>query len=306
MVVYTRWHVFCYHCVRRFFSHIYERNNLIPMSLVKRKSSNCGPQPEYADTVTSTKLFKSDQPKFNNLCATLKRSPAEVLRQLVSEALTRRELLSREGSGAEGVSPHLIRSLLANELKPLREEQENLKGCMRELASMVGDLSPVPTATAANRETHEMVEQVLVQINQALNTILEEIWAIRQCEMKLLGELNGRQKRAESWTQAAYALSGNSYTYAWTILDLLTRYVVVPQIAAIEPGKDAVLEAEDELRAGRAKARHKRRRLERRLNLPRDGKVKFLGEPQDKPEAVRRRRPRRAKSQGEEEDSSAE
>src|SRR6266481_6038188 len=98
------------------------------MGLVKRKNSGGGSQPQYADSTTSTKLFKSDQAKFEQLCQRLQQSPAEVLRQIVSEALIRKELLSRDEQDRDGISRRLIEDTESEQLNALRQEMQDLKG----------------------------------------------------------------------------------------------------------------------------------------------------------------------------------
>jgi hypothetical protein len=118
------------------------------MGLVKRKNSNGGSQPQYADSTTSTKLFKSDQAKFEQLCQRQRKSPAEVLRQLVNEALTRQEMLSRDEPEDQGISRRLIEDVITERLSSLHQEMRDLKGSLQELASMITDPRSIPVPPA--------------------------------------------------------------------------------------------------------------------------------------------------------------
>src|SRR5258707_15397539 len=122
------------------------------MGLVRRKNSAGGSQPQYADSTTSTKLLKSDQAKFEQLCERLQQSPAEVLRQIVNEALNHKEMLSRDKQDSEGISQRQIEDLMAEQINPLRQEMQDLKGCLKEIASMMRDL-PSSSVPATGQET---------------------------------------------------------------------------------------------------------------------------------------------------------
>lgn len=246
------------------------------MGLVKRKNSSGGTQPQYADSTTSTKLFKSDQAKFDQLCLRQQKSPAEILRQIVSEALTRQEMLSQDGQNSESVSRRLIEDLMADQLRPFRQELQDLKGCLTEIASMVQASASTP-APEAGEEMTAMVERVLIAINENLTGFSEN-----QSEFfKVLKSASLAQDRAERWSQAAYVLHGHTFNWTFTILDLLTRFVVIPQVGAMEPDADTELVVKEELDAGRQKARKQRATIESKLDLPKDSRVKFLSVPQE-------------------------
>jgi hypothetical protein len=250
------------------------------MGLVKRKNSSGGTQPQYADSTTSTKLLKSDQPKFEQFCQRLRQSPAEVLRQIVNEALIRKEMISRDEQDSEGISQRRIENLMTEQLNPLRQEMQDLKGCLREIAAMMQDLpgTPVP---ASEEETKAMIERVLIDINQNIIAFSNQIEADHKASIEVVKGMSLGQERAERWSQAAYVLNGHTFSWAEMILDLLARYVVIPQVGAMEPGADAALVMKGELEAGRQRARKKRTNIESRLDLPNDGRIKFLSTPQE-------------------------
>ncbi|MGH9969577.1 MAG: hypothetical protein ACREBG_17520 [Pyrinomonadaceae bacterium] len=250
------------------------------MGLVKRKNSSGGTQPQYADSTTSTKLLKSDQAKFEQLCQRLRQSPAEVLRQIVNEALTRQEMLSRDEQDSLGVSQRRIENLMTDQLNPLRQEMQDLKGCLREIAAMMQDLPGTPVA-ATEEETKAMIERVLIDINQNILAFSNQIGADHKASIELVKGMSLGQDRAERWSQAAYVLNGHTFSWTEMILDLLARYVVIPQVGAMEPGADAALVMKGELEAGRQRARKKRTNIEGRLDLPNDGRIKFLSTPQE-------------------------
>lgn len=246
------------------------------MGLVKRKNNSGGTQPQYADSTTSTKLFKSDQAKFDQLCLRQQKSPAEVLRQIVSEALTRQEMLARDEQNSEGVSRRLIEDLMADQLRPFRQDMQDLKGCLKEIASMV-QASPSTPAPEAEEEMTAMVERVLIAINENLTGLYQN----QSDFLKVLKSSSVVQDRTERWSQAAYALNGHTFIWTPMILDLLIRYVVIPQLKVMEPDADAELVVKEELDAGRQKASKQRARLEKKLDIPNDGRVKFLSVPQE-------------------------
>jgi hypothetical protein len=257
------------------------------MALVKRRREGAA-QPELAEGVTSTKLWKGDQEKFSRLCATHKKSPAEMLRLLVNEALTRRELHAQEAGAGEGVSRRLLQDVLSEQLRPLSGEVERLNLYLKEVAAMIADLPVAPAPPPAVSE-HAVVANLLGQ----LNAQLDEFDRIVRFGIELSSIIKRQNERAESLSQAAYVLGGHTFTWAWTILDLLTRYVAVPQIIAAEPESDAaqaqkIVAAEINLLRDRAFT--KRRRLERRLNLPKDEKINYLSVPTDQAATVGKRR----------------
>ncbi|MBC8028528.1 MAG: hypothetical protein H7Z16_00285 [Pyrinomonadaceae bacterium] len=244
------------------------------MGLVKRKNGLGGSQPQYAESTTSTKLFKSDQAKFEQLCQRQRKVPAEVLRQIVNEALTRQEMLSRDEQHGDGISRRLIEDSVAEQLKPVRQEVQDLKGCLREIASMIRDLPSTPVS-AARVEPNVGVEEILVEVNRHLDVFSTHIHAHDKELTRLVKGMAVVQDRAERWGQAAYVLNGHIFSWVYMILDLLGRYVVVPQVGAMEPDADAALLLKDELEAGLQEARKKRKRFESKLDLPDDGRIKF-------------------------------
>ncbi|MGH9960752.1 MAG: hypothetical protein ACREBC_27140, partial [Pyrinomonadaceae bacterium] len=126
-----------------------------------------------------------------------------------------------------------------------------------------------------------VVERVLVDINQNLLAFSSQIDGNHKQFIELVKGMSLVQDRAERWSQAAYVLNGHTFNWAEMILDLLARYVVIPQVGAMEPGADAALVMKAELEAGRQRARKKRTKLESRLDLPNDGRIKFLSTPQE-------------------------
>jgi len=249
------------------------------MGLVKRKNGLGGAHPLYAESTTSTKLFKSDQAKFEQLCQRQQKGPAEVLRQIVNEALTRQEMLSRDEHDTPGINRRLIEDVVEAQISPLRQETQDLKGCLQELASMIRDL-PGTAVPPTGEETRVMIENLLVDINKTLVAFSTGIDGHNREFTRLVKEMSGVQDRAEHWSQASYVLNGHIFSWAFIILDLLGRYVVIPQLAAMEPEADAALVLKDELEMGLQDARKKRKRLESKLDLPSDGRVKFLSVPQ--------------------------
>jgi hypothetical protein len=250
------------------------------MGLVKRKNGLGGSQPQYAESTTSTKLFKSDQAKFEQLCQRQRKGPAEVLRQIVNEALTRKEILSRDEQDSEGISRRLIDDTMAEQLNPLRQEIGDLKGYLQEIASMIRGLPSTPPP-ASGEKTEAMVERVLLDINQSIITFSDRIEGDHKQFIELVRLMSLAQERAERWSQAAYALNGHTFSWTSTILDLLARFVVIPQVAAMEPDEDAALTMKAEVEACRQEARKKRKQLESKLDLPNDGRIKFLSAPQE-------------------------
>lgn len=243
------------------------------MSLVNRKKRNGA---ELADATRSANLFKGDDAKVEQLCQRLKKSPAEVIRQLVSEALIHRELSTRESEAAVGINQQAIDGLLSERLRPVLQELHDLKGCMRELGSTTGDQQPSTTPQA-----HVIAEQLLKELNTRLYAIYDQIEAHHSKFIEVAQILHRRTECAERWSQGAYALNGNTFTWMWAMLDLLQRYVVVPQLNAMDPEADALKIVETEIEASCAVATKKRNRLERRLKVPKDAKVKFLSAPHE-------------------------
>jgi hypothetical protein len=248
------------------------------MGLVKRKKSN---SLEYALATRSTKLHKSDDLKFIQLCEGLKKSPAEVLRQLVSEALIHQEVRGRDSEADNGVNRRVFDDVLHEHLQPVRQELGDVKGCLRELASMFSDLQNLPAAKPAEEPA---LNEALTNIDQNLTSIYEQIAASFASFVETARSIERKQDRAEArgqaWAHATYALTGNIFAWNWTILDWLKRYVVIPQIAVMDPQANATLVVEAEIKSIASQARKKRDRIQRRLELPKDEKVEFLSDPQ--------------------------
>ena len=228
------------------------------MSLINRKKRHGGD--ELADATTSTNLYKKDYEKIEQLRKRTNKRHAEYVRDLVRDALIEDKLATRNDS-AETNSSVSIDSLLNQRLEPLTQELQDLKGCMQELALRRGNESVLSLET---------FDAFIDQIN------------------KCLGYIHDRQERTERWAEAAYVLAGQSFNAILAFSDLFQRYVLIPQIAALDPQGDAVRLAQREMDASTTKAASRRKNLERRLKLPKNGKVKFLSEqlPQTKSSAV--------------------
>jgi hypothetical protein len=126
-----------------------------------------------------------------------------------------------------------------------------------------------------------MAQTVLVDFTESMVTHSKQIDVDYKEFIDIVKGISLVQHRAERWSQAAYVLNGHTFTWACMVLDFLTRYVVIPQVGAMEPDADAALVMKTELEAGLQKARKKRKKLESKLDLPDDGRIKFLSAPQD-------------------------
>ena len=174
------------------------------MSLVNRKKRSGA---ELADAARSAQLFKGDDAKVEQLCQKLKKGPAEVVRQLVSEALIQQEIGSRESEPGDGLSRRDLADQLDEQLRPFRQELADVKGCLRELASMIGDLQN-PRAPRVEEDSASLNE-VLPNIDQNLDLIHKKIVAGFDAFVgltKLIGERQNRaDARAQAWHEATYA-----------------------------------------------------------------------------------------------------
>jgi hypothetical protein len=245
------------------------------MSLVNRKKRSGA---ELADAARSAQLFKGDDAKVEQLCQKLKKGPAEVVRQLVSEALIQQEIGSREPETGDGLSRRDLADELDEQLRPFRQELADVKGCLRELASMIGDLQNLRAPGV--EEDPASLNEVLPNIDQNLDLIHQKIVAGFDAFVgltKLIGERQNRaDARAQAWHQATYALIANIFSWNWTLVDWIKRYVVTPHVALMEPTENVAFAVEDEVKATSLEARKRRSNIERRLKLPKDEKVEFL------------------------------
>ena len=137
-----------------------------------------------------------------------------------------------------------------------------------------------PPSTAGPDATFALHHHVK-ETNRCLSEIFHQIEDRYSDSVRIAKALNDRQERAERWSQGAYVLAGHSFNAMSAILDLLQRYVVVPQLKAMDPEADALTIVKTETEASCATATAKRKGLERRLKLPKDGKIKFLSAPHD-------------------------
>jgi hypothetical protein len=249
------------------------------MSLVNRKKRNGA---ELADATRSANLFKGDDAKVEQLCQRLKKSPAEVIRQLVSEALIQQELGSRELEADEGVNRRDLAAVLDEHLRPVRQELGDVKGCMREVASMIGDLQNLRAPQAYDEPAS--FREIMPNIDQNLDLIHKKIVASFDSFVgltKLIGQRQDRaEARAQAWHQATYALIANIFSWNWTIVDWIKRYVVIPHVALMEPRENVAIAVDAEVKAATSEARKRRSNIQRRLKLPKDEKVEFLSDPQ--------------------------
>jgi len=235
------------------------------MSLINRKKRH---DAELAEVVSSANLFKGDYAKVEQLRQKHNKKHAEVIRELVNQALIQQELSERHSADAAGIDHPAIDALLKEGLAPILQELRDVKGCMQELALMRVE----PPSTGSGPDAAEHVKET----NRCLSEIYDQIEGRHSGFVRIAQLLHDRQERAERWSEAAYVLAGHSFNAIFALLDLFGRYVLVPQLAAISPQADAVKIAKTETEASTAAAAAKRKGLERRLKLPRNGKVKFL------------------------------
>jgi hypothetical protein len=238
------------------------------MGLIKRKKRD---DAELAESTTSANLFKADYEKLEQIRKRGSKTPAPIFREFVHQALIQQELVERQSPAAVAVDSVTIEALLREHLAPILQELQDVKGCMQELASM-----PVePPPTSSGPDAGFAVEHVK-ETNRCLGEIFHQIEDRHSDFVSIAQLLHDRQERAERWSEAAYVLAGHSFNAIFGLLDLFGRYVLVPQIAAMSPQADAVKIAKTETEASSAAAAAKRKGLERRLKLPKNGKVKFL------------------------------
>jgi hypothetical protein len=144
---------------------------------------------------------------------------------------------------------------------------------MQELALMHAEERP---SNGNSGLLAEFVQEQVKQTNRLLSEIFDCIEGRHSSFVRVAQLLYDRQERAERWSQAAYVLAGRSFTSMSALLDLFERYVLVPQLAAMNPQADAVKTAKKEIEASCAAAAAKRKKLERRLRVPKDNKISFL------------------------------
>jgi hypothetical protein len=238
------------------------------MGLIKRKKRD---NVELAETTTSTNLFKADFEKLEQMRKRANQKPAPFFRGFVHQALIQQELVERQSPAAVAVDSVAIDALLKEHLAPILQELQDVKGCMQELASMRVE----PPSTASGPDAAFALEHVK-ETNRCLSEIFYQVEDRHSDFVRIAQLLNDRQERSERWSEAAYVLSGHSFNAIFALLDLFGRYVLVPQLAAMNPQADAVKIAKTETEASSAAAAAKRKGLERRLKLPKNGKVKFL------------------------------
>lgn len=245
------------------------------MSLINRKKRH---DAELAEATSSTNLFKGDYAKIEQLCQKHNKKPAEVVRELVNQALIQQELSERHSADAAGIDHHVIDALLKEQLGPILQELQDVKGCIYELASVpLNDQS----STTSSGPPAEFIQEHLKETNRWLSDIYDHTEDRHSDFVRIAKLLHDRQERAERWSQAAYVLAGRSFNSMSALLDLFQRYVLVPQLAAMNPQADAEKIAKTETEASCAAAVTKRKSVERKLRLPKDGKIKFLSSPHE-------------------------
>jgi hypothetical protein len=257
------------------------------MALVKKIKRDGSSEQELADSVVSTKLWKTDQEQFDRLCKSYGRKPAEMLRVLVNEALTRKELLSREDAGGDhGFSARDLQDEIFNQLKPVRQGLEGLTNYLKEIAQMINELQNTRASSPPEAGVGQTAfNDLLAQIEKHLGDILEKAEINQLSTARLAEAVKQKHESLEGLSQANYVLTGHTHTWVWTILDLLTRYIVMPQAVVMEPDGDVAKargKVEEEIEKAKGAARRMRQRMEGKLHLPLDSKVKFLSEPREK------------------------
>ncbi len=236
------------------------------MSLIKRKKRD---NVELAETTTSANLFKADFEKLEQMRKRGSQRPAEFFREFVNRALIQQELSERQSSTSVAIGGVAIDALLKDRLEPILQELQDIKGCMQELALMRPNEPSLPPAAGD-------VAALIQDMNRCLG-LIQDHTDDRHADFIGIARLTyDRQERTERWSEAAYVLAGHSFNAIFALLDLFRRYVLVPQVAAMSPEDDAVKIAHAEVEASTAAAAAKRKGLERKLKLPKDGKVKFL------------------------------
>ena len=232
------------------------------MSLIKRKKRSDGE--ELAEATSSTNLYKTDYERIDQLRRKANKKPSEFLRDFVRQALIQNELSSRPSSDIQTSNQPALESLLKDNLAPIFQEMEDLKGCMQELALMRPNQASGP-------------DPGLIQdINRCLGLIHSNGESRHADFVRIAQLLYDRMERTERWCEAAYVLAGHSFNTTFALLDVFRRFVLVPQIAAMDPQVDAIQQSSTEVEASTAAASAKRKAVERRLKLPNNGKVKFL------------------------------
>jgi hypothetical protein len=240
------------------------------MSLINRKKRH---DAELAEVVSSANLFKGDYAKVEQLRQKHGKRHAEVVRELVNQALIQQELSERHSADADGIDHPAIDALLKEGLAPILQELRDVKGCMQELALMRVE----PPSTDSGPDAAEHVKET----NRCLSEIYDQIEGRHSDFVRIAQLLHDRQERAERWSQAAYVLAGRSFNSMTALLDLFQRYVLVPQLAAMNPQEDAVKMAKTETEASCAAAVTKWKSVERKLDHPKDGKIEFLSRTHD-------------------------
>jgi hypothetical protein len=234
------------------------------MGLIRRKKRD---DVELAETTTSANLFKADFEKLEQMRKRGNQRPAEFFREFVNRALIQQELSERQSSTSVAIEGVAIDALLKDRLDPILQGLQDIKGCMQELALMrTNDPSSESGQVAA----------LIQDMNRCLGLIHDQTDGRHADFVRIAQLLYDRQERTERWSEAAYVLAGHSFNAIFALLDLFRRYVLVPQVAAMSPQGDAVKIAHAEVEASTAAAAAKRKGVERRLKLPKNGKVKFL------------------------------
>jgi len=236
------------------------------MSLIKRKKRD---NVKLAETTTSANLFKADFEKLEQMRKRGNQRPAPFFRGFVHQALIQQELSERQSSTSVAIDGVAIDALLKDRLEPILQELQDIKGCMHELALMRTNEPPSPPAAGD-------VAALIQDMNRCLGLIQDHTDDRHADFVRIARLLYDRQERTERWSEAAYVLAGHSFNAIFALLDLFQRYVLVPQVAAMSPQEDALKIAQEDVEASTAAAAAKRKGLERRLKLPKDGKVKFL------------------------------
>jgi len=236
------------------------------MSLIKRKKRD---NVELAETTTSANLFKADFERLEQMRKRGNQRPAPFFRGFVHQALIQQELSERQSSTSVAIDGVAIDALLKDRLEPILQELQDIKGCMHELALMRTNEPSLPPAAGD-------VAALIQDMNRCLGLIQDHTDDRHADFVRIARLLYDRQERTERWSEAAYVLAGHSFNAIFALLDLFERYVLVPQVAATSPQGDAWKVAHAEVEASTAAAAAKRKGVERKLKLPKDGKVKFL------------------------------
>jgi len=235
------------------------------IGLLGRKS---GKKRRLAKPVASSNLYADDYKDLRGICQAEGATVAEVLREVVSDwfRIKRLRVLSQDE-----MEPHvrqIYERTLEKHLRPLTETVKQLKTKLDGATSTVSpQLNLLPPLTANAAAPAADLSAVMERLD-GIRTLVQET-------RRSLGEIGAEQIAQISQLQIGqltlHAISNETFSFGWTLVDLIMRYLVEVQIREFSESPDDLdHEIHIETTGLRIEALNKLAEVEKYLQLPED------------------------------------